>query len=400
MYAAEVDIAQVKVDMLELGKFGQCTDGGITRLAFSEEYRQAALCLQKKMRQAGLSTRIDPIGNVIGELPGEIHRPYVWIGSHLDTVTKGGLFDGLLGIAAGLEVVRMVQRSGHTLHRGIRLIAFQAEEGSKLGGTFGSRAMMGMINDTSPGMEEILSHYNLTLEDIKNSRLLPRPGEQYLEMHIEQGGTLDQLKIPLGVVTGIVGIHRYELVFHGESNHAGTTDMNVRKDAWVMRVQFILEFNKWVCGERIHTVATIGQVEIKPNMPNVIPGLVRASLEVRSMDNRKIPSLIQRAKSFCKEQFNSEVEFICISEKESTPCSTELQEQLAKACSSLQYPYIHLPSGAGHDANAVAHRIPVGMLFVPSKGGKSHCPQEDTDWNDIKKGIQVLYYTLLALEER
>ena len=121
---------------------------------------------------------------------------------------------------------------------------------------------------------------------------------------------------------------------------------------------------------------------------------------VDCMDNRKIPSLIQRAKSFCKEQFNSEVEFICISEKESTPCSTELQEQLAKACSSLQYPYIHLPSGAGHDANAVAHRIPVGMLFVPSKGGKSHCPQEDTDWNDIKKGIQVLYYTLLALEER
>ena len=239
-----INLERVKKNLLSLGEIGKNSEGGITRLGFSHEYYEAARILEALMKEQGLEVEVDKIGNVIGRREGNQDLPAIVIGSHLDTVKNGGLYDGCLGIIAGLECICILNDSKITTNHPIEVIAFNAEEGSEMGGTFGSRVMVGNQNLSEVNLSEKLDNYDLRIDDLKESIRDPKEIKAFLELHIEQGGFLDSNNLPIGVVNGITGITRYAINIKGEANHAGTTLMDMRKDAMTMAAKLITKINE------------------------------------------------------------------------------------------------------------------------------------------------------------
>ncbi len=378
-------------------QIGTDSEGGITRLSFSNAYREAAECFAALLSEAGLQVHTDPIGNVIGLKNGSSGEKVFMTGSHLDTVVRGGRLDGTLGALAALEYASALQDNHIELEQGLMVVGFAAEEGGPFGGTFGSRAMSGQIDLADPELESKLQEAGINAHDIQAAKIDFTKIAAFLELHIEQGDILFNRRIPLGIVSGIAGITRIGIEIIGESNHAGTTMMDTRRDAvtgfadLVQRAQAIIRADP-------ATVGTFGVVNVFPNMANIIPGKVDTVLELRHQSRAVIQRVIETLEKAAAQIPAVEIRFRILIDKPSCLCAPEIIRCIESVSEELEIPNILMASGAGHDANALSTQIPVGMIFVPSIGGKSHCPDETTEWRDIILGCQVYFDTLLRLD--
>jgi N-carbamoyl-L-amino-acid hydrolase len=390
-----------------LAQFGKNPNGGVTRLAYSEADRQARDYVLGLMRAAKLDVSVDAAGNLVGWLEGSNHvplRPLV-IGSHIDSVPEGGNYDGVVGSISAIEVVQFLTENRFLLRHPIQVIIFQNEEG----GLTGSRALSGQLTEKEL---DLVSRSGKTigegirfiggdpsrLESVRRKR-----GDiaAYVELHIEQGGILDSEKVDIGVVTGIVGINWWDVTIEGFANHAGTTPMNRRQDALLAAGRFIDLVNRTVTSVPGRQVGTVGRIQALPGAPNVIPGRVTLSLELRDLDAAKIRMLYEKIRAGA-EQIGAATgtKFTYKPINENVPAlTTELiQQKISEAARDLGLTTKLMPSGAGHDAQDMALLGPIGMIFVPSVGGVSHSPQEFSRPADIVNGANVLLHTLLKLD--
>ncbi|GHC30945.1 Zn-dependent hydrolase [Aidingimonas halophila] len=385
-----------------------------TRRAFTDRYLEARAWLRREMEQAGLTTRLDDAANLIGTLPGsQPDLAPIAVGSHIDTVVGGGRYDGTLGVLAGLEAVQSLREAGITLTHSVEVIDFLSEEPSDYGvSCIGSRAMTGalssaMLDFREPGGE--------TLRDaIRRMGGIPealgttlrRSGDlsAFIELHIEQGRVLEQQDVPIGVVSDIVGIRRYDIVINGQADHAGTTPMALRRDALaeaaslIQRIQHDAETQ--AKGDD-YLVATVGRLEVSPNAANAIPDTVTMVLEIRS-DNAALlegffTPIAEHAMARATQRGLS-IDCTPLSEGLPTHCAPRIQAHIQQAANHLGLQTLSMPSGAGHDAVYMADITPTGMLFVPCRDGRSHCPEEDMTPRQAADGCQVIAETLRRLD--
>jgi N-carbamoyl-L-amino-acid hydrolase len=388
-------------DLETLARFGVGPSGGINRMAYSKADQEARAWVGAQMREIGLIVHTDQAGNSIGVYPGQVpHLPSIAVGSHTDTVPEGGRYDGALGVVAALACVRALQEDGIRLRHPVEVINFAAEEAT-MGGTLGSQAMAGLLDQTvldrrawdDRPVADHLRAAGLDPVAIVEARRPSGSLAAFLELHVEQGGTLEAAGVTMGVVEGIVGIRRYTVIFEGYANHAGTTPMAARQDALVMAAPFILAVRDTAVARGI--VGTIGTLRLQPGAPNVIPGRVDLDVEIRGLHE---DILDDAAADLAQQAQQAGAEFRPISSKPPVKSDPRLLEALTAACEELGLPYQRMPSGAGHDAMCIASIAPQAMLFVPSRGGVSHSPDEYTDPESCVDGARVLLTALLKLD--
>jgi N-carbamoyl-L-amino-acid hydrolase len=390
-------------NVLELGRIGK-GERGVSRIAFSEADLHGRRWFLEKIKEAGLSATIDEVGNVFGWEPVSGSKK-ILVGSHLDTVPEGGMFDGALGVLCALECVQTIRERNIRLSHGIQIAGFSNEEGYPMGpGLFGSRYFAEGIGEKEHNvMEPFLAKAGFHgLGSGRNHGAFdPSDYLCYLELHVEQGGVLDSVKEHIGVVQGIVGIHRLEVRFNGVPNHAGTTPMNHRRDALLGAAALILELPDLVSkhGSDI-TVGTCGQVHVSPGAHNVIPGNVSISIEVRDLEAETAENVLEalnRKSRDIAEKRSLSVEFSPVSKSSPAKMDGEIQAVILDTARSLGLSARLMPSGAGHDGAVFAEYVPTGMIFVPSRNGISHSPDEWTEPQDCVNGANVLLRTLLKL---
>ena len=384
----------------KIGSVGEEKDNGITRLAYSDEYKKAADLLVAEMQEAGLKVREDGIGNVYGRRQGiNDTLPVILLGSHLDTVENGGLYDGNLGVCGALEVIRVLNDNNIQTNHPIEIVAFTAEEGDIYGGTFGSRVITGLQDVNAEWLLKRLEKQGVTQQDMIDSKRDMSMIYAFLELHIEQGGYLEMNEKQIGIVSGIVGISRYKIVVHGEANHAGTTPMALRKDALVAAAKLIEKID--IIAKQIGDpfVATVGVISLKPGFANVISGEVEMTLEMRDLEQAKITDAIERIRKAAIDIENVNIDIEVAMDKPSVKTTDKIIQLIENTCKKMNKTYQIMPSGAGHDAKALAQYVPTGMIFIPSVDGKSHCKEEFSKPEDIVTGVDVLLNTVLAIDK-
>jgi N-carbamoyl-L-amino-acid hydrolase len=403
----QIDGDRLLADLRELAGFGRCGTG-VHRPFLSPEDRESREWLVRKMGEAGLDARIDGIGNVYGHCPGT--QRALLIGSHTDTVPKGGWLDGALGVIYGLEIARARIESGEPGPLGIDVISFADEESAYLG-MAGSRAFCGYLSDAEidaagheggKTLSEALADAGYAGGEFV--RLDPERHLAYLEAHIEQGPRLEAEGRRIGVVTGIVGIRRVRVTFTGEANHAGTTPMHLRRDAGAALIAFCHELRGRLEETRsADGVFNMGQLALDPGVANVVPGSAEVLIEFRDQSVEALDRMeaeIQAAVAAADGRGDVAAAAAPSLGLAPTTVDSELSGLLAAAARSCGEEPLPMPSGAGHDAMVVASRIPAAMLFVPSIGGRSHDVAEDTAEADILLGGQVMAEAARALLER
>jgi hydantoinase/carbamoylase family amidase len=369
---------------------------GYTRLAFSKEEKAAHDWLIHKLKAIHCDVEQDRIHNVSGRM-GHAKGPSIAFGSHLDTVPNGGLFDGALGVLGGLECLYMLSEQHVHLNIPLELICFTGEEANSLGGTFGSRAMAGLVTVT-PEFEQKLNQQGFSKNDLENARKTKVDFLSFLEMHIEQGSVLEQSHKKIGIVEGIVGLTRLDIRIVGKAAHAGTTPMPMRHDALVLASKLVQNVNDWAAETDSQAVATVGQLKVIPNTPSVVPGEVQLIVEIRGIIWNKILLFKEKVQNWLL--FNGQNHFKTIVEKYPAMQKESIKKEITETCTSLSIPFITMTSGATHDTTAMSTLTDTGMIFVPSKDGISHHPDEYTSWEDIEIGIQVMYQTLMNLHNK
>jgi N-carbamoyl-L-amino-acid hydrolase len=396
-----VDGHRLLADLDSLARFGASASGGVDRVAYSQEDLEARRWLEAEMRRLSLEVRTDQAGNSIGSYPGQNScLAPIAIGSHTDTVPQGGRYDGALGVVAALACVRALQESEVRLQHPVEVINFTAEEAT-MGGTIGSRAMAGIVDPTilrtqAWDGQEVSDHIRAAGLNPDSLAEAQRPQGSlacFLELHVEQGSTLDSSGVPMGVVEGIVGIRRYAVGFEGLANHAGTTPMDDRRDALILACPYVLAVRDIAIAHGV--VGTVGKLDLHPGTPSVIPGRVDLSVETRGLDETRLDAA-EAALSDAAAAMAGE--FSVISSKPPVRCDPRLLQELITACTELGVEYKRLPSGAGHDAMCIARIAPVAMLFVPSRGGISHSADEYTDPESCVTGARVLLHALIRID--
>jgi N-carbamoyl-L-amino-acid hydrolase len=404
-----VDFSRLQADIETLASIGRREDHGIHRIAFSEAFMEAHAWLQERARAAGLHVRVDDALNVVVRCGDPSAHDVVTTGSHIDSVPGGGHLDGALGVVAGLEALRRLQESGAALARPVELVAFTDEEG-RFGGMLGSQAFSGRLTpETILGARDLAGDSlvetmrSLDLDALHVLRAARSPGtvRSFVELHIEQGPVLDRAGVHIGVVEGIVGLFKWDCRLLGTGNHAGTTPMNMRLDAFQGLAEFAGEIDRILEENGSEaSVATIGRVELKPGAPNVVPARVDFSLEVRDIDPDVIAALgdgFRKALSAIARRRGLMFEYEVLSEIDPVTCDRAIVGTIERVAGELGVESRRLPSGAAHDAQMIAELAPIGMIFVPSKDGRSHSPAEWTSWESIEIGANCLLGTLYSL---
>ena len=356
------------------------------------------------MREAGLTPRIDTAGNIFGVRDGSQRglKPILF-GSHIDSVPSGGNFDGDLGSLSAIEVIRTLKEHDAVTRHPLQVVIWQNEEG----GLVGSHAAFGDTLDLERQYNGIrladgLRKIGGDPDRLAEARIAPGSFHCYLELHIEQGGNLAKAGIPIGVVEGIVCIDEYDVEIKGFANHAGTTPMPERHNALLAAAKLIEAVQQIVTREPGRQVGTVGRLAVYPNAPNVVPGLVKHSIELRDLSAEKIAGLAEEIEKQARQIARETGTEISSKKVEHAPpalASPAIQSQIEQAAASLGLKTTRLPSGAGHDAQMMARVGPMGMIFVPSVGGISHSPKELTRWPDCANGANVLLHTILAMDK-
>lgn len=395
--------------LMELGTIGQQASGGLTRFSYTDEERKAKEQVAQYLRDAGLDVWEDSVGNLYGRREGQDpNAPAILIGSHLDTVPNGGRFDGALGVLAGVEVLQTLQEHGVETDCPVEVVAFVDEEGARFRfGMIGSRAVIGELTTDDlarcdaqgVSLAQAMREAGYAPERIGDARRRPETLRAYLELHIEQGGVLERHGVPVGVVSGIAGPLWLSVVIEGWAGHAGTTPMAERRDALVAAAEFVLAIEE-EARRFPSAVATVGTVRVHPGGVNVIPGRVELTVDLRDADETVRNELEQRIRKRGEAIARYRGVTITVHELQRiapVPCDANVRAAVEVACHRVGVPYVTLPSGAGHDAMLMARVCPMGMIFVRSKGGISHHPDEWTDKADCEWGARVLYETVLQL---
>ena len=405
----EIDAERLWFRLYELAEIGRSEGGGVTRLSFTEEERAAKDLVASYMREAGLEVREDVAGNLIGRREGsDPEVPVVLAGSHVDSVPNGGDFDGPLGVLAAVEALQVMEERDLNTQRPIEVVAFTDEEGARFGfGMIGSRATAGTLtpedldreDENGVSIAQAMRDCSLDPERIGEAARPAGSIHAYVELHIEQGKILENEALPVGVVTGIAGPVWLRLILEGEAGHAGTTPMGLRRDALSAAAAIIGKVEREAARTGT-TVGTVGQLELKPGGINIIPGHVSFSLDLRDIDqdvrDEVEARISDKARRICEER-GIVLETQTLQRLPPVLCSDLVREAAKEACNALAFEPFELASGAGHDGMHLADLCPMGMVFVRSKDGLSHNPDEYSSREDCAAGAEVLYRTLLKL---
>ncbi|MBI3243280.1 MAG: Zn-dependent hydrolase [Chloroflexi bacterium] len=399
-----------KQDFDSLAKIGSTPDGGVHRPALSEANLAARRWFLARATEAGLETRVDSAGNhsAIFNSPISNSRSLL-LGSHTDSVPNGGRFDGALGVVAALEAARTIKEAGLNLPVNLEVIDFTDEEGT-LAGILGSQALAGQLKAETLAqprggrdlLEAGMTRAGLTDSGFLSAKRDPETLAGYLELHIEQGPRLVQSAIAIGVVTGIVGIKSYRLIYRGKANHAGTTPMESRTDASLGAATFILTARELVLRDFPTCVVNVGQMNLRPGAFNIIPGVAEFALEYRAPEAKQLKELGSALLSLAEvigRQYGLKLTVEPVGECEPAPMSERAQAAIASAADSLALSRTALHSGAGHDAQSLAVITEAGMIFIPSRDGISHSPQEFSEWEACLNGANVLLRAALKMAE-
>jgi len=389
-----------------LAEFGKNSGGGVSRIAYSNADRLGREYVVDLLRSAQLNPTIDAAANIIGRRPGsQPNLPPILLGSHIDTVPEGGNYDGVVGSLGAIEVAQTLAENQHLTRHEIEVVIFQNEEG----GLIGSRAMDGELTEKEL---DLVSRSGKTIREgieflggsPKNLATVTRKRGDiaaYLELHIEQGGILDSEQIDIGIVEGIVGINWWDVTIEGFANHAGTTPMNKRQDALLSAAAFIQAVNTIVTGIPGRQVGTVGRIQALPGAPNVIPGKVILSLELRDLESPKINQIYEKIVHEAQQigrAHQTSFQFQEINTNIPAPTDARIRRLIAAAAEEQELTTKLMPSGAGHDAQDLARIAPTGMIFIPSVGGISHSPREFSRPADIANGANVLLHAVLKLD--
>ena len=386
------------------------SDAFLCRRYLTPEHARANALVGQWMRDAGLEVRVDPLGNLIGRTHGDhSNLPTLSLGSHLDTVSDAGRYDGALGVLLPIACLKACRDAGVNLPFNVEIIGFGDEEGVRFGSTLiGSKGMAGNLDasvlDVSDAdgtsLGEALEAFGLPKEDALRAKRLPEEVSAFLEVHIEQGPVLESENLAVGVVTAIAGASRYAIEVTGLAGHAGTVPMSLRQDALTGAAEMVLAAETLASGHA-DLVATAGKLEVANGAVNVIPGNVTFTIDVRSgvdqIREEAIETLRTRFKDIAARR-GIQASWSKLHENSAATCNAALSEQLANAISATGRPVRHLPSGAGHDAMAMAELAPAAMLFVRCEGGISHHPDEDMTVEDAQAAGEVLWAFLQSFD--
>lgn len=387
---------------------GAQSDGSVCRRGFTQADCDGRQLVARWMVEAGLTIRVDPAGNLIGRLEGsEPGLPALVTGSHLDTVPTGGHFDGALGVMAGLEVVRTLQEHGLRLRHPLELIAFADEESTMVG----CKGMAGTASEDpadyatsngepiAPNLERIGGHW----PSLASARRDDDAIAAFLELHVEQGAVLESRGDAIGVVEGVVGQRRFRIRIGGQANHAGTTPMDLRQDALVTAAEVVLAIEALAADHPGDPVATVGKLEVWPNAANVVPGAVEMTVDIRDLSPDVLQEMVDGLMEALEEIGGRRPCDIALDpqfEVEPTPAHALVMETVAASASALGLRHSALPSRASHDAQELGRRWPMGMIFVPSRGGFSHSTAEYTSPQQCWAGAAVLLDALQRLDRQ
>jgi N-carbamoyl-L-amino-acid hydrolase len=385
-----VDGDRLMESINRLAAIGRLPEGSIRRLAFTPEDLQARNLVRRWMEESGMSVHTDAVGNIIGRYGAySPDVPALATGSHIDTVPSGGCYDGTLGVLAGLEVVRTLRDQQITLRHPLEVIVFTDEESSMIG----SRGMAGTVNELKA--ISVANQLEKVGGDWDQMARAKRDRSQiiaFVELHVEQGGVLETQHQEIGVVQGVVGMYRYKITLEGCANHAGTTPMDMRRDALIAAAQIVLMVQQLACNAPGDPVATVGMLTVSPNAANIVPGEVQLTVDMRDLSP---DTLNQMA-----EDLYRQVEAIATATNTPTPATENIQRAIEQTAQDLGLRYYSLPSRAGHDAMEIGRITDMGMIFVPSQGGVSHSGDEYTTPEQCIQGANVLLHTLLRLDEQ
>ena len=401
-----IDGVRLEATMAALGRIGETAKGGLSRLALTDEDRRGRDLLVGWMKDAGLAVSVDRMGNIFGLRRGAENLPPVLMGSHADSVPTGGKYDGQLGVLCALEALRSLDDHAIRTRRPVGMVIFTNEEGARFQpAMIGSGVMAGKI--ALEDAYNVRDRDGIRLVDelerigyLGAEPCVPRPIDTYLELHIEQGPFLEEEGLEVGVVEGIVSISWSRLTLTGVQDHAGPTPMRIRRDALVAAARVVQAVRGIALEIGGDMVATVGRVDVTPNIPNAIPGRVALSIDLRDPDDavvqRALP-MLERAVREAADAEGVEADLEHYWRVPRTPFDPDVVSVVERAARQVGARHRRILSGAGHDAQYMAAICPTGMIFVPSRNGRSHCEEEFTPMADCEQGANVL---LLAALER
>ena len=397
------------IDLFEnLKKFGVNENQGNDRVAYSDFEIQARDYISKKLEKTGAKVYTDFAGNLIAHYnPNNSNLKPILFGSHIDAVPNGGHYDGTAGVINAIEVLQTVHAKNISLNHPLEVVVFSNEEG----GLFGSKALAGKINQQTldvmtisgytngEGVERLGGNVDRIYEVKRNMGDI----HAFLEMHIEQGNNLYSSNTDVGIVEGIVGLKWWDVTVTGTTNHAGTTPMNQRQDALIAASKFILMVNETVNSYEGSQVGTVGRISAEPGVPNVIPGIVNLSLELRDLSSKKISiiynNILENTK-IIEQETKTKFSFSPIDATgDPALMDRRIINIITEVSDDLGYTSMLMPSGAGHDSQTMALIAPTAMIFAPSKDGISHSPKEYTDFEMLEKTTNVMLNTILKIDK-
>jgi N-carbamoyl-L-amino-acid hydrolase len=404
-----INAARLRKSLEDLSVFGRPAGGlfadGVSRFAYSDADIAGRRFAMGLIAAAGATPRIDAAGNIRALRGGrQAGLKPIMIGSHIDSVPGGGNFDGALGSMAAIEVLATLDERKVVLRHPLEVVLWSNEEGGTIGsGLATGRLDMKVLEGTANGIRRLdgLSRIGGNAAKLSDARISKGDLAAYLELHIEQSGLLERSGVPIGVVDGIVAIDEYDVEVRGFANHAGTTPMPDRKNALLAAAKLVVAVQEEVTRKPGRQVGTVGHLEVTPNARNVVPGLVKLTIELRDLNADNIKDIGQRIR-FRAQAIASETQtLITIKDADDDPAALAtpvVQRQIELAAADLGLKTMHLPSGAGHDAAMLAEVTEIGMIFVPSVAGISHSPRELTPWQDCANGAEVLLQTVLRID--
>lgn len=401
----ETKVERIQKDIESLAQYSQVQGIGCTRFTYTKEFAQARDYIAAQMKAAGLSVREDAVGTVIGRMEGKNpSAPIIMTGSHFDTVKTGGRFDGAAGVVAALETARTLHDEGFVPERPIEFVALPEEEGARFGGgLFASRAMCGQLYENelesykdSEGVSMAQAMREYGLDPAKADEARRKKGEigMFLELHIEQGPVLEKEKVDVGIVEAIVGIKCFNVYVYGRSDHAGTTPLNMRADTMLATARAIVAGTDKAKELDDGTVVTFGRVETQPGAFNIVAKETLFDIDCRSKTLESVDKVIAAVKASLEQSQaeNPGLSFRLVEKLTAQPVlmKPEVQELLEQQAAEAGISTRKMLSGAGHDAMVMGSLCDVAMIFVPSKDGRSHVPEEWTDYEDLRKGAELL----------
>lgn len=405
------NLERIKRDIEALGKFTSTPGAGNTRLSFSEEDRKAREYIKGEMKEAGLQVYEDAAGTIVGRLEGELKdAPVVMIGSHYDSVKNGGIFDGPAGVVTALESARVFKENNIKPKYPVEFIAMIEEEGCRFGGgLFASRAMVGQVkredldkykDAQGISIAQAMREFGFNPDEINKAARNSKDIKAFLELHIEQGPILESNNKDLGIVQYVVGMREFEVIVKGRADHAGTTPMNMRLDALDAAVPVISRISEFAKEAGDGTVATVGKFELLPGAANIVPEEVKFTVDIRSKNGdliNEVTDKINRELENMAETHGVKYEVADKLNVAPVKLSENIINIMKSKANSIGFETEDMLSGAGHDAMIMAGVTEVGLLFVPSKNGRSHCPEEWTDYDKLQKGVEIMCQTLKEL---